>query len=67
MNQQRARRFKSAQEAMERQEKLRAKGNEVQDAFDSNCITPGEIIYYLWINNESNQITHFISFHSFIH
>lgn len=43
LNQQRSRRFRAAQERMENMEKLRAKGERVDEesAFDSNCITPG--------------------------
>ena len=44
MNQQRARRFKAAREAAERNEEKKRKGKEVQGLeapFDSNCITPG--------------------------
>jgi hypothetical protein len=43
MNQQRSRRFRTAQEAKELEEKARRKGEETPEtaAFDSNCITPG--------------------------
>lgn len=44
MNQQRARRFKSAREAEEAAAAAARKGEEPQDPdarFDSNCITPG--------------------------
>jgi 5'-3' exoribonuclease 1 len=43
MNQQRSRRFRTAQEAKELEEKARRKGEELpkEAAFDSNCITPG--------------------------
>ena len=43
LNQQRSRRFRSAQERISNMEKLREKGIEVDEdaAFDSNCITPG--------------------------
>lgn len=44
MNQQRSRRFRSAQETAENLKKAREKGIEVPDQdelFDSNCITPG--------------------------
>jgi 5'-3' exoribonuclease 1 len=43
MNQQRSRRFRTAQEAKELEEKARRKGEEQPEtaAFDSNCITPG--------------------------
>lgn len=44
MNQQRSRRFRTAKEAKELKEKAIRKGEELpkEDAFDSNCITPGE-------------------------
>ena len=43
MNQQRARRFRSAAEQRELKEQALAKGEAVnEDRFDSNCITPGE-------------------------
>ena len=42
MNQQRARRFRSAEEALEARQKAEREGKPVADgAFDSNCITPG--------------------------
>lgn len=43
MNQQRARRFRTAAEAMALRQKAEAKGETLptSDAFDSNCITPG--------------------------
>ncbi|CED84832.1 exonuclease ii [Phaffia rhodozyma] len=43
MNQQRSRRFRTAQEAKELEEKALRKGEEMpkEPAFDSNCITPG--------------------------
>ena len=43
LNQQRSRRFRSAQERVEAMEKLKQKGVTVdeENAFDSNCITPG--------------------------
>lgn len=43
MNQQRSRRFRTAQEAKELKDKAKARGEELpeEDAFDSNCITPG--------------------------
>ena len=42
MNQQRARRFKSAQAAEEAADAARRRGEVVpEDRFDSNCITPG--------------------------
>jgi len=46
MNQQRSRRFRTAQEAKELEEKALRKGEEMPEtaAFDSNCITPGEYL-----------------------
>jgi len=44
MNQQRSRRFRSAQETSESLERARQRGEDVpnqEDMFDSNCITPG--------------------------
>ncbi|MCO5598715.1 hypothetical protein L7F22_052813 [Adiantum nelumboides] len=43
MNQQRSRRFRTAQEAKELREKAEKRGEELpeEEAFDSNCITPG--------------------------
>ena len=43
MNQQRSRRFRTAQEAEVTREKALAKGEELPEEppFDSNCITPG--------------------------
>jgi 5'-3' exoribonuclease 1 len=43
LNQQRARRFRAAQDRIESVEKARKDGNEVDEKvmFDSNCITPG--------------------------
>lgn len=43
MNQQRSRRFRTAQEAKELKEKAVRRGEELpeEEAFDSNCITPG--------------------------
>ncbi|KIZ04867.1 5'-3' exoribonuclease 1, partial [Monoraphidium neglectum] len=43
MNQQRARRFKSAKEREAREAEIKARGEEIDPAtaFDSNCITPG--------------------------
>jgi 5'-3' exoribonuclease 1 len=45
MNQQRSRRFRTAKESKEVREKALAKGEELpqEAAFDSNCITPGQI------------------------
>lgn len=44
MNQQRSRRFRTAQEAKELEEKAKRKGEDMPEeaAFDSNCITPGQ-------------------------
>jgi 5'-3' exonuclease len=49
MNQQRSRRFRTAQEAKELEEKARRKGEELpkEAAFDSNCITPGAFSFHL--------------------
>ena len=41
MNQQRARRFRSAKDAMELREQLIAQGKDVKELFDSNQISPG--------------------------
>jgi len=41
MNQQRARRFRTAKDAKEAYDAAIAKGEDVQKPFDSNCITPG--------------------------
>ncbi len=45
MNQQRSRRFRAVKEAKELREKAEAKGEKLPEekAFDSNCITPGEL------------------------
>lgn len=45
MNQQRSRRFRTAQEAKETREKAEKRGEVLpsEKAFDSNCITPGEL------------------------
>lgn len=47
MNQQRSRRFRTAQEAKELEEKALRKGEEMPKtpAFDSNCITPGTLYF----------------------
>lgn len=44
MNQQRSRRFRTAKEAKDLKQKALQRGEELpeEDAFDSNCITPGE-------------------------
>ena len=44
MNQQRSRRFRTAKEAKDALDKARRRGDDIPegDAFDSNCITPGE-------------------------
>jgi len=46
MNQQRARRFRTAKEAADAVKKAKAKGEELpkEAPFDSNCITPGLIL-----------------------
>lgn len=45
MNQQRARRFRSAEEAAQLKAEALSKGLEVnEDRFDSNCITPGMLL-----------------------
>ena len=41
MNQQRSRRFRTAQEHTENLAKAERNGENVEDAFNSNCITPG--------------------------
>eukprot|EP00347_Sterkiella_histriomuscorum_P002677 403367227 len=41
MNQQRARRFRSAKEAFESREQLRQEGKEAPELFDTNAISPG--------------------------
>jgi len=41
MNQQRARRFRTAKEANDLKEKLAAQGKQVPDLFDTNAISPG--------------------------
>ena len=46
MNQQRARRFKSAKEADQLKKQLKGQGKEVQDLFDSNQISPGTQFMY---------------------
>jgi 5'-3' exonuclease len=46
MNQQRARRFKAAQESDNVKKELRKQGKEVQDLFDSNQISPGTQFMY---------------------
>lgn len=48
MNQQRSRRFRTAQEAKDLEEKALRKGEELpkEAAFDSNCITPGALPSY---------------------
>ena len=45
MNQQRSRRFRTSKEAREVREKAESKGEKLPEekAFDSNCITPGEL------------------------
>jgi 5'-3' exoribonuclease 1 len=41
MNQQRARRFRAAQDAKEQYAQALARGEDVKAPFDTNCITPG--------------------------
>ena len=50
MNQQRSRRFKTAREAKELKEKAERNGEQLPEekAFDSNCITPGELFFCFW-------------------
>ena len=51
MNQQRARRFRTAKEAADNRKKALAKGEELpkEPPFDSNCITPGTLLKrFLW-------------------
>jgi len=57
MNQQRARRFRTAKDALEAKKQAKEKGVELPDepAFDSNCITPGMFFngysVVLYLNN----------------
>ena len=50
MNQQRARRFRTALDAEKAKEKALREGVEMptEDAFDSNCITPGKVFLNYW-------------------
>lgn len=59
MNQQRSRRFRTAQEAKENVEKALRRGEEIPDSppFDSNCITPGT----LFMRKLSLQLEYFIA------
>ncbi|KAI9142247.1 XRN 5'-3' exonuclease N-terminus-domain-containing protein [Paraphysoderma sedebokerense] len=59
MNQQRARRFRTAKDAADRRKKAQDKGEELpeQEAFDSNCITPGTE----FMTKLSNHLKYFIS------
>ncbi|WFC96839.1 exonuclease II Exo2 [Malassezia brasiliensis] len=59
MNQQRSRRFRTAQEAKENLEKARRRGEAIPDSapFDSNCITPGTI----FMQKLSLQLEYFIA------
>lgn len=59
MNQQRSRRFRTAQEAKENVEKALRRGEELPDSppFDSNCITPGT----LFMRKLSLQLEYFIA------
>ncbi|WFD45347.1 exonuclease II Exo2 [Malassezia psittaci] len=59
MNQQRSRRFRTAQEAKENLEKAQRRGEDIADKtpFDSNCITPGTI----FMQKLSLQLEYFIA------
>ena len=61
MNQQRSRRFRTAKEAHEIREKAERKGEKmpVEKAFDSNCITPGELIFCFPFFILSYDVFHF--------
>lgn len=53
MNQQRARRFRSAKDSIELREQLLSQGKEVPELFDSNQISPGtQFMYELGKNLE---------------
>ena len=50
MNQQGSRRFRTAKEAKELQEKAERKGEVIEEGgFDSNCITPGIVHFGLFL------------------
>ncbi|KAI3622886.1 exo2 [Malassezia furfur] len=59
MNQQRSRRFRTAQEAKDNLEKARRRGEAIPESapFDSNCITPGTI----FMQKLSLQLEYFIA------
>jgi len=58
MNQQRARRFRSAKDAEDARKKAALKGEEVpEEPFDSNCITPGTV----FMAELSKQLRYFIN------
>ena len=59
MNQQRSRRFRTAQEAKEAHDKAVRRGEEIPDSppFDSNCITPGTV----FMRKLSRQLEYFIA------
>src|SRR5271154_2821336 len=58
MNQQRARRFRSAKDAEDARKKAALEGQEVPDEpFDSNCITPGTV----FMVELSTQLRYFIN------
>lgn len=48
MNQQRSRRFRTAKDTREQREQAERKGETLPEekAFDSNCITPGTLLYF---------------------
>src|SRR5882762_9674817 len=55
MNQQRSRRFRTAEEAREVRERFERKGVKLpEEVFDSNCITPGICIPFTWPIVESD-------------
>ena len=59
MNQQRSRRFRTAQEARDQREKAIRRGEELpkEDPFDSNCITPGTA----FMARLSKQLEYFVA------
>lgn len=58
MNQQRARRFRTALDAEKAKEKALREGVEmpIEDAFDSNCITPGKVYPDYWWNIQAKSL-----------